>query len=491
MWSKFLTTIRHFIIYSIPNIFNKFVGFLLLPLLTSYLGPKDYGIWTIFEITITILSQILTFGQAPAYVRYFFITNSNGVRKEYFTTIFFTLLIINGTFLVATLGLSSNIASMFVQPALFEQLIQMAGVIIFFRVLITFLLSDLRAKERPSLFAAIVITQAIILLILIVVFLKYFNLGLIGVMYSHLVSNFVASILLLLLTFKNFTQKLNWSLFKETFQYGMPIVFSTMGWMLLNMGDRYVLKYLTNYAQTGLYSYSYKIGQLPFFLIVQPFLSAYMPQAFKWYQNNENRKIYAIVFFYLVTVLSVISFFIATWADVFVKLFTTQNRFWEVYPSVVIIVYGYMWVAAVMLINIAFNITKKTANIASFTLSTALLNIVLNFVFIPLWGYIGAAIATVLSFVVQFGMTYIAAQKTLYIPYKILNYLKINLFWFFLISLNFILINNFPQHDVLIRILIMFLFLGLLFNFRLIKLQDVKNIYYMAKNIIFSLSQKY
>ncbi len=467
MLEKILTTARHSLIYAIPNFVNKFIGFLLLPLVTTYLTPREFGIWAVFEVTINFLSQILTFGQGPAYIRHYYQMPDEPSRNRLFSSQWFFLFCIVLLVLFSAFIFTPVISQLFNNPEQFHRLMLLATVIVALRLLTSFNLSELRAVQQPTRYASVVILQALILLASTWGMFHFYQLGLYAVFGGHIVASLMGFMVSLGLVYYRFTLRLSWQFVQHTIAYGAPLVFGSIGWLLLNMGDRYVLKYLTNYTQTGLYSFAYKIGQLPFYFVVQPFTVAFLPLAIKWYESEKNTRYFVKVFFYLSLVMVLISLILILWIKEVVQLFTPRQQYWQVYSMVWLITFGYFWAMATQIVNIAFSIRKKTLIAGSLSLGMALLNIGLNFVFIPYFGYTGAAIATVISFMVQFAVAFVITRRLLMVKYELNKFITMLAMWGGLVAVNYLLIQTmgFERHIIRILMVISFPIVLLKLNF--------------------------
>ena len=466
MNNKIITTFKHSLVYSLPNFFSKFVGFILLPLLTTYLLPREYGIWIIFEVSINFFSQLLTFGQPGAYLRYYYQYKDDLRKNEFFSSQFFFLLFISFAFLLLVCIDINYFIYFTSKPYLFKQLILFSAVIVIIRSFNNLFLSDLRAQQSVKFYSLLQILQSLLLLIFTWIFLKNIESKIFAIFYGHLISViFVFFILLIRVLIKRVRFVINLDDLKNALQYGWPLIFGSIGWMLLNMGDRYVLKYLTNYQQTGLYGFAYKIGQLPFYFIVQPFLVAYHPLAFKWYEREKDTEYFIRIFIYIPMILMLISLPLILWADKIVQILTPKQLYWETYSTIGIITFGYLWTAATQIVNIAYRIKKKTKVVALLSLGIALLNILLNFVLIPIYGYRGAAIATALSFLLQFFISYRLAHTIFPIPYNIQKYILMVVIWSCIVLINQTITINSIVELIIVRTILFILFPVILYKF--------------------------
>ena len=77
---KFLLT--HSSIYGLGNVVSQLVAFVLLPLYTRYLTPKDYGVLEAVDISTGIIGIVVTMGIARALSRFYYEKEEGKARKR-------------------------------------------------------------------------------------------------------------------------------------------------------------------------------------------------------------------------------------------------------------------------------------------------------------------------------------------------------------------------------------------------------------------------
>ena len=82
------TAVRHSGLYSFGNILAKALGFAMLPFYTHYLGPGDYGLLEIIDLSISLLGMVLHMGIAPALLRSYAAAQSQADKDKAVTTVF-------------------------------------------------------------------------------------------------------------------------------------------------------------------------------------------------------------------------------------------------------------------------------------------------------------------------------------------------------------------------------------------------------------------
>lgn len=191
-------------------------------------------------------------------------------------------------------------------------------------------------------------------------------------------------------------------LLKQLSHYGLPLIGIACSSMILSSSDRYVIEYFCGSSQVGIYSAGYKIAESSIILFVYFLMTVSFPSLIDSYEKagiNEAVKlmkyylsIYVII---LIPVVFGISFLRREITSVlFHKSFYDSNA---VLPWVLS---GVFFMGMSMFFNKGFELKEKTRALFLLIGSSAVLNIVLNLVFVPFWGIVGAAVSTSLAYLV-------------------------------------------------------------------------------------------
>jgi len=456
MLNRLKKTLQHSLLYSVSSIANKLVGFILLPIYTGNLTVTEYGIWGILEITIMILSQVLSLGQNQAFVRFYYTKDQTNDRKVLFSSQNWVIIGISVSLLILGQVFSPALARYFFQPEKFLTYFRLLFWVIALRLIGNFYLSVLRAKEQVDKYVLVNVVKFLLILIANILFLQIIKLKIVGILYAYIIGD----AFLLLLTFlwmkSDLGKFLNFKLIKQTVQFGAPLILGSIAWMFLNMGDRYVLKILTNYHQVGLYSLGYKLSNLLNIIIIQPFSLGFLPLVYKYYQEKGDRRYYSKMFIYLSFVVAWVGIGLSLFGKQLIQIVARRPDYLSAWTIIPIISLAYYFWGASLIQYISFNLKNKTQISAAITITTAILNLLLNIIFIPLWGIIGAALATLFSFQFQFILAYILAQKTYPIPYEMKKFLSILLVWIGIYSLDVMM----PISNLMVSLLVKFIFLS-------------------------------
>lgn len=418
MLDKLKTFLQHSFVYSISNVAAKASGIILLPIYTSFISLSDFGILAIVEVSITIGVQILILGQSQALVMFNDLSEYAEKKGSIFFTIFLLLFGVCSVF-VLTAFTSSNLISFsdFKIPYL-KNLIIFSSIIISFRIINNLFLDKIRADQKSISYTIINLVRLFITIILIVYFVAYKNLSVMGVMYSYLVADGLIFLGLLPKMFSQMEAKFDQKILSVSFNFGVPLIFTSIAFTILNVSDRYILQFLTTSEQVALYDLGYRVaGSLNMFIIM-PFSLSLMPIAYKIYGKPGDKRYYSKLMTYLTYIMIWGGLGLSIYSEEIIKLFSRNPQYWPAYLVVPIVVFAYVLSGMRMLVVLGQFLTKNTGSIATTTVYAALLNIVLNFIFIPIYGFIAAAYTTLISFIFLFLISDRISDRYYHIPFE-------------------------------------------------------------------------
>jgi len=211
----------------------------------------------------------------------------------------------------------------------------------------------------------------------------------------------------------------------------------------------------------GLYTLGYKIAGILNVFFIQSFYLALLSIAYKIYGQKGDKRYYSKMQTYFVFVLFWAGLGLSLFGKEIIKVFALNPDYWTAYKVVPYIVLAYIFSGAKSVVSLGLYLKRKTNYIAYNTIGAAVLNIGLNFILIPKYKMIGAAVATIISFVALYFVTYFVANKFYKIPYenmKLLKMLVLAVVLFFLSTLTANL-NILPRILIKVAIIILFPFI--------------------------------
>lgn len=459
--------VRHSAVYSINSIIEKGVGVILIPLITSQLLLSDVGNWDLIDNTVNIMAEVLLFGLATVVM---FFNNPQEYpyeRKSSFFTLTVFLLFLSALFIILTEAvLSYKIFPITISETI-AGTVRIASYVIGIRAINSFILGKLRADEKSVHYTVLSSSKIIIRTTLMIILLLFTEQKLMGIFTASLIAEVFILICLFPVLVKNSTVKLNAPALKISLRIGATLVLSTIGFNILNLSDRYIIKYLIGGDEVARYGLGYRsAGILNMFLIV-PFTLTLLPVTYKIYKQKDDKRYFSKLMTYS-------SFFFA-WGFVALSLFSKeiikifgQNKelhsAWVVMPLILL---GYVFSGMRLNASLGMLLTKNTKYIGITTIISAAVNIALNFIFIPVYGIIAAAANTLIAYVLFYFLTLYKSNQYYRIPFEHWKLFVLIAVGSALASVIYFLpdISLFPAIIVKLAIIISFPFVIYFFNF--------------------------
>lgn len=476
MFDKLKHSIKHTAIYSLGNVASKLVGIVLLPIYTTHFPVSEFGILGILEISIMILTQVFLLGLPNAFLRFYGEAENSHRKKSILFTILIFLLSTSVAILLVELISADQIGSFFAEKEKFSQYLNLMFIIIFLRTLSYFFLSVLRANERSVLYSAGNLIKISLTLSFNIYFVAFAQTGIIGVLYAYLIGEATLCILLLPYIISGLTPKFDKEILKESLLFAFPIIFASLGSMILQMGDRYILKLLVNYKEVGLYDLGYRFSSLMNVFIISSFSLYFLPQAYKIHREKGDKRYYSKMLTYFVFVLCWFGLGISLFGKEIIKTFALNSDYWPAYKIIPIVVLAYIFSGAVVVVNVGIFLKKQTKYIAYVTLLAAAFNILLNFILIPQYAMFGAAMATLFSFLLLFLISYYVSQRLYFIPYENYKIFKMVGAVLFLYSLSILSFELNLFWEIVIKLLLLVAYPIILYYLKFYESVEIKRI---------------
>lgn len=419
-------TFRQTVIYSAGNLATKLVGLVLLPLYTKYLTTEEFGIYSILEITGQFVTLLAGLGLSSGMMRWWATQENENLRK---ITVFSTW---TGTLILAILlnlilyPFNNRISVIFFghphHAGLFFLLWIWVGLDSLNRVIFELL----RLKEKAGYFVLLVIIKFLVILVLNILLVAYYQQGIKGIMLGYITGNLVITIITIHFITQNSIFRIDRNIIVAILQFSIPLVLSSVASMALALGDRYFIGYFLSYSEVGIYSMAYKIASVIHLILVQSFILGYTPMAYKMFNQPEARENFAYLTTYFLLGMMVFSLFIVIFARELVLLFASGNHdFLPAIGLIPLLCLTMIFRGLQSVVSLALHFVLKTRFNLYIVVITVLVNIVLNLFLIPLLGMYGAAISSLAANFLMLALFYLYAQKYYPIPYELFRMSKL------------------------------------------------------------------
>ncbi len=455
--------------YGLPSIIGRVLNYFLVPIHTNTFLPEDYGIISEFYAYVGFFVILLMMGMETTFFRF---VNQAEDKLKTFNQAFSIVLVINVIFLIVVVSSAQSIANWMQYPDMANYVILFAFILVM-DALSSLFLVKLRFHQKAKEFALVqfasILTNILLNLFFIYVLLKPADS--IGIGYIF-IANLFASLIKPILLFKHVIQ---YRFIMEKAQamkmliYALPLMLAGFAGIINETFDRILIKRLLMgegqeyaQAQVGIYSASYKLSIL-ISLFIQAYRYAAEPFFFEQAKKDDGNKIYSKIMTYFVVIVSLMFLVISLNIPIF-KWFIPNEAYWEGLKIVPILLLANVFLGIYYNQSIWYKLSDKTKYGAYLAMGGALITLVLNLLLIPVMGYMGSAITTLVVYFSMMVGSYILGQKHYPIHY---NLRKVALYLFSalgLYGLSLLIMGNeltFAWSDFIINSLFILLFIGL------------------------------
>ena len=404
-------------LYTGANIINSAIPFILMPVLTRYLAPADYGMVSMFGVLVSFAAAFIGVNTDGAIARKYF-DRENINFPTYISTCLILLII--STLLVAFVFFIG--ADFLVQISSVPQQWLWAVIIVCFAQFCSRILLVLwQVSINPKAYGVYQIGQTIVNLVLSLGLVIGAGYGWRGRIMGLVISSAIFALIAIFILWRNkwISQHINKDFFRSILSFGVPLIPHSVGALFITMTDRLFITNMVNIEATGLYVVGYQIGMI-IGILQDSFNKAYVPWLYsKLKMNSSIEKIRIVKFTYTYfVIILLLAYIISVVAPPLLNILVGSN-YTGSSPFIGWIAFGYAFNGMYkMVVNYIFY-ANKTFILAWITFTTAIINIGLNYLLISLNGAIGSAQASVLSFVIMFVMTWILSAKVYQMPWKL------------------------------------------------------------------------
>jgi O-antigen/teichoic acid export membrane protein len=391
----------------ISSILVSLSNLILLPILTKNISISDYGIYVQIGVTLTLIPIFSTLGLVSAMTR--FLASKKGIINEIqegFYSIFFA--IVGVSIFVSTILfiLSPNIAHLlFNDNVLVAQLLPILIFIATLNVVISFYFRTFQQMNKYSIF---VISQAY----LIVLFVSYFAITDSNIIYV-VIGTLIAQIITFIVGFVVIIKEVGFKIpkflnLKNYLSFSIPAMPTLLSNWMVDSSDRYLISIFLGTVFVGYYNPGYTIGWALIGLLAAP-LNIILPSLLPYhYDQGQLDKVKVFLKYSL-------KYFLVFAIPAFFGLSLLSKQFIYILTNPEIAANGYLvtpftalsavfFGCYIIFFNILF-LEKNTKILGSIWILSAIVNLILNIIFIPWFGFLAAAAATLLVYGLSLALT--------------------------------------------------------------------------------------
>lgn len=459
------TLLKYTILISIGTISTKIISFLLVPLLTHYLNPVDFGKYDLLYTYGLLLIPLITLQIEQSIVKFSLLKKDD--PSIFFVNALaiciFNIIIVN---IILLLFFNNN------------QYIYSLILFIDSLSLYTVSIEYIRGTNKLLKYSIFNIINSLILIILCFMFLFFFNNKINGVLLSYGIAYLTSSLLIILdaRIFK-YCKLFNIKKTKEMIWYSVPLIPNAISWWITSVSDRTIIKFFMGNYFNGIYSVSCKIPNIV--TILFGIFNTSWQQLILQIDITKNKEYISSIFNNIIKLMfSIILLIVCTLRIIFTYVFAKEYLSSMYYIPILLL--ATVFLSFSQFFSGLLMAKNKTKSIGKSTIFSAIINISINLLFIKYFGLFIACVSTLVSYLIMFYFRFLEIKE--YINIKNIFSIIIYSILFIILSYIIIAIQNLLMICVILLIMtISFVIINkkIIFNYIykipfLSKLQDKK-----------------
>lgn len=407
-------------VYTIVNVLDKAVPFFMLPILTHYLSPNDFGIIAMFLVFISFLFPFVGLNIHGAVTRQYIDKEKIDIAA-YITNALY-ILIVSSILLLFLLLLFSNIIERYfhINQEWFFVIILISSSMVISEII----LSIYNISHRPIHYGIFRILRTLTTYIFIIIFVVLFSEGWEGRVEGQLYGEVIFAFIGLLILFKSnlIHFNFNFDYIKNALKFGIPLIPHAFGAVVISMSDRLLITNLVGLDATGIYVVAIQIGVI-ISVLIGSIKQAWTPHFFDKIKNNTIQSKKEIVkYTYVVTIIFLLLTILFTFIIQPIIPFLVDEKFVSSKDYIFWIVIGFSLQGIYHLYAGYFFYLNKTQTLMILTFIVSILNIFFSYYLIQFNGPVGAAQGTFYSYCIIVIITWYKSNKIFPMPWNIIRW---------------------------------------------------------------------
>lgn len=399
--NKFKSLLTNEFIYMGSDILIKAIAFLTLPLFVNVMSTAEFGEFSLYQSYISVFSIFFGLNIQQGIVRYY-IDKEN--QNKYLTTAIW-INIASGVVCAVFILLFQSQFHIFNIPIKALYVVLIASI---FNGLSGIGLENIRANLNAKLYGFFGLLTSIISTVL-GLFLVYTMTSELG--YWRLISVMVSSVIVGIILIIGIIRRDGVTFKKDTARYllaySLPLIPYALSTTIIAQINRFFLADI-GLDEVGIYSFASNIAMLVYIIAIS-LNRACQPYLFKALRDNKN---YKNIMYKNIGLFYVIYIGFVLFNDILIVIFgNAQYASAAGVIPIIVLGYGFFFIYS-LLVNF-FYYYKKNFVLSVFSMISAGIIIIFNAILIPLYGYYGAAWATVISYFALFAFSYLYIRKYL------------------------------------------------------------------------------
>lgn len=399
-------------VYLASNILNGIIPFILLPILTRYLAPSEYGEVAMFQVLLGAIGAFTGSVFVGAAGRKYYDSNLSHEKLAEFIGSCIQLIIIFSTFIFVIL---------FAFQHQFSEWLSLKPRYIFLSVLtavcsaiISIRLNQWQVKKQALKFGILQISQSLLNMLLSLLFVVVMLKGAEGRINAQIITGLIfLSISLFLLNRDKLLKVFVWrkEYIEEALRFSIPLIPHIAGGFLLTSIDRFVINKEIGLAEAGIYMVAIQLTAA-ISLVFDAINKAYIPWLFeKLKEDNYQQKAKIVKLTYVWFTLILIGAFLAFYIGPYLVILIAGEQYAKAGEVIGWLALGQGFQGMYLMVTNYIFYSKRTGMLSIASISSGVLNLILLVILLRILGLKGASIAFAISMGIRFLLTWFIANE--------------------------------------------------------------------------------
>jgi O-antigen/teichoic acid export membrane protein len=396
--------VAHSLVYGIAHLASAVASLALLPLYSSFLSPRDYGIVALLEAAVAVVASLAIGGLAPAATRCHQMEDDPARRHAVWTT---GLIWVAGLVAVlVALGFAgrSALAPLLVGAQVEEgaAFVPLLLGIVASNLVGSYAFAYLRAQKRSRLYLALTVIALALRIGLNVWFLAALRWGVRGFLLGAAIAGGAQAAALVAILFVGRPLRFDPARGREMLHFGAPLALVALASLAMHQADLFLLRWLLpSLSDLGLYAFAYTLAQRVNGMVLTPFGAIWNVSLYEIGRAApaERGPRFRRVFTAYVVVAGFVLSALALFADAILALAADPA-----YEPAARLVPGLAGAFLLFSLHSFFVVPAllhgRSGMVSRTALAAALANVVLVVALAPRWGVGGAVVASVLTYAI-------------------------------------------------------------------------------------------
>lgn len=389
----------------------------MLPIYASHLGAEGYGIVDMINVVVSALTVFVGYGITGAMNRFYYEKETDFEKKTLVST---TLILMFCLVLICSLPflLFSKELSYLAFGKSGLELYLIIGIVSFiFDMASSSASGYIFIKQKSQFFTIISTLKLVVGLSLNIQFIVIQKMGVLGVLYSGLISAILFFLVVQTYAFRDVGFRFSMDQSKVILKYSIPLIPGYIAMFLRSNADRVILGKSLGLGELGVYSMLLTFSSLVSVFLLTPFFNVWNNKRFEICQQPDGAAIMAKVFTSHLVIMFLFGLILALQIPLLLGIMTPKE-FWVPGEYAYLAVVSVIMFASYYHVQFGMSYAKVTMKMSMVQIYTAIVSVVLNLILIQYIGILGALIATLFVYTFQSALSYYLSKKYFQIPFE-------------------------------------------------------------------------